>query len=155
MARRRGTDLRVEHRREKARDEGEDRRIRPAGLFAHQKSLVPQKGSKYLMSAIARTSPSARVWRQNHCSFNDFPTLRATRLCTIGRRGIGTVLKKLSRPLGKISVIEPARRHQSEIKMFLAHFLGRPGRCPRLRREPGIEIETVFFLEVKADERRH
>jgi hypothetical protein len=62
--------------------------------------------------------------------------------------------EKLSRPLGKISVIEPARRHQSEIKMFLAHFLGRLGRCPLLRREPGIEIETVFFLDVKADERR-
>ncbi len=42
----RGTDLRVEHRREKARDEGEDRRIRPAGLFAQQKSLVPDKGGK-------------------------------------------------------------------------------------------------------------
>jgi len=47
VALRRGTDLRVEHRREKARDEGEDRRIRSAGLFAHQKSLVP-KGKQVL-----------------------------------------------------------------------------------------------------------
>ena len=46
MALRRGADRRVEHRREEARDEGEDRRIRPAGLFAHQKSLVPDKGGK-------------------------------------------------------------------------------------------------------------
>jgi hypothetical protein len=40
MALRRGTDRRVEHRREKARDEGEDRRIRPAGL----KKPCPPKG---------------------------------------------------------------------------------------------------------------
>jgi len=60
--------------------------------------------------------------------------------------------EELGRPLGKIGLIEPARRHQSEIKMFLAHFLGRPGHCPLLRREPG--IETVIFLDVKADERR-
>jgi hypothetical protein len=38
--------------------------------------------------------------------------------------------------------------------MLLAHFFDRPRHCPLLRREPGIEIETVFFLDVKADERR-
>jgi hypothetical protein len=63
-------------------------------------------------------------------------------------------LKNLGWPLGKIGVIAPARRQQSKIKVFLAHFLGRPGHCPLLRREPGIEIEPVFFLDVKADERR-
>src|ERR1700719_1192673 len=46
VALRRGSDLRVEHRREKARDGGEDRRVRPAGLFAHQKRLIPNKGGK-------------------------------------------------------------------------------------------------------------
>jgi hypothetical protein len=30
----------------KLETKSEDRRIRPAGLFAHQKSLVPQKESK-------------------------------------------------------------------------------------------------------------
>src|ERR1700730_17933482 len=60
----------------------------------------------------------------------------------------------MGRPLGKIGIVDPARRHQGPIKMLLAHSLGCPGHCPVLRREPGIEIEPVFFLNVKADERR-
>ena len=46
VALRRGTDLRVEHRREETCDEGEGRRICPAGVFAHQESLVSDKGGK-------------------------------------------------------------------------------------------------------------
>ena len=46
VALRRRTDRRIEHRREKARDEGEDRRIRPRSAFRPSKNPCPPKGKQ-------------------------------------------------------------------------------------------------------------
>jgi hypothetical protein len=125
----------------------------PQGFSPIKKSLPPKREASALRSAITRPSRSARVWRKNPCIFNVFSTLRRIRPCTIGRNGIGTALKNWAGPLA-IGVFEPARCHQGPIEMLLAHFFGRPGACPLVLRQPGIEIETVFFLDLKANEGR-
>lgn len=100
---RRRTDRRFEHRRKETRDEGEDRRIRPAGLFAQHKSFVSDKGGKGLDVGNRELSLLAWVWRQNPCNFSVFLTLRRIRRCTIGRNGIGTTLKNWAGPLAKLA----------------------------------------------------
>ena len=42
----------------------------------------------------------------------------------------------------------------SQIEVLLTHFFDRPGRGLLLRGQTSVEIEAVFFLDVKADEGR-
>ena len=122
----RRTDRRFEHRRKETRDEGEDRRIRPAGLFTQQKSLVRDKGGKGIDVGNCQFVPLG--WRvapkslQFQCLVNFSANQALHDRPERHRHGF----EELGRPLGKIGVVDPARRHQGPIKMLLAHSLGRP-----------------------------
>ena len=74
-----------------ARDEGEDRRIRRAGLFAHQKRLVPDKRSQGIevgnreVILLVCGMPSKALKIQNFCD------LTANQALYYGRNGIATL----------------------------------------------------------------
>src|SRR5262245_7641381 len=66
----------------------------------------------------------------------------------------GDRVKEGGRPLGEIGVVHPAGIDHSPIEMFFEHFLECPGDCTLLGRKPAVEIDSVFFLQVPADEGR-
>jgi hypothetical protein len=59
---------RFEHRRKETRDEGGDRRIRPAGLFAQRKSFVSDKGGKGLDVGNRELGYGAKILAISVCS---------------------------------------------------------------------------------------
>jgi hypothetical protein len=61
-------------------------------------------------------------------------------------------VEEMRRPPGEVLGIDPARTDQGPIEMMLDHPLERPGLGALLQIERGVEIETVFAFDMRANE---
>lgn len=65
---------------------------------------------------------------------------------------IGRAVEEMRRPFGEIRIVDPACADQRPIDVMLDHAFERPGLCARLQAQRRVEIETVFSLDMGADE---
>ena len=144
----------LEERRQNSGERAEGGGVHAARRLAHQERLVAKLDRQRKQRAdgeicVLLRRMAAEAAEQVILGHPELGVL-AHLFAQMCRRAV----EEMRRSLGEIVGIDPARADQRPIDMVLDHPLEGPGLGARLQAERGVEVETVFGFEMRADEGR-